>query len=40
VNRAFAVSLAQMKGATLSIVKNDEGRAAECAKRIKEIMKV
>jgi adenylate kinase len=40
VNRAFAVSLAQMKGATLSIVKNDDGRAAECAERIKEIMKV
>lgn len=38
VNRGFAIALAQMKGAVLSIVKNEEGKADECAQRIKEIM--
>jgi len=38
VNRGFAIALAQMKGAVLSIVKNEEGKADECAQRIREIM--
>jgi adenylate kinase len=40
INRNFAITLAQMKGALLSIVKNEEGNPDACAKKIKKIMGV
>lgn len=39
VNRGFAIALAQIKGAVLSIVKNEEGKADECAQKILEIVR-
>jgi len=38
VNRTIACALALVKGATISVIKNDENKAEECAKIIKEIM--
>jgi len=40
VNRSIACALALVKGATLTVLKNEENRAGECAKMIKEIMEV
>jgi len=40
INRSFAIALAQMKGALLSIVKNEEGNPEACAEQIKKIMEV
>ena len=40
VNRSIACTLALVKGATITMLKNDENRAGKCAKIIKEIMEV
>jgi adenylate kinase len=40
VNRGFATALAQLKGAVLSILVNEEGKAGECARVVREIMEV